>query len=100
PVSFAAIFMVFTILLVGFLFLLFDRERDDVYSIVRRKLVGEWTCTFSTVLLKDNGTVDSGDVIRTASIGIDPTTKKLSITFSQLDSDLFRSRVFNLVGAG
>lgn len=98
-IVFAVLFLVFTLVLIGFLFFLFDREGDDVYSIVRRKLVGDWTCTFSTVLLND-GAVDEGEVVRMAKIGIDPTTKKLLITFSQLESDLFKNRVFNLVGAG
>jgi hypothetical protein len=100
PIIFAGLFLIFTPILVGFLYFLFDREHDDVYSIVRRKLVGYWTCTFSTVLLKDDGTVDNGQVVRNARIGIDPTTKKLAITFSQLDGDLFKNRAFNLVGAG
>src|SRR5690349_23346566 len=45
-VVFAALFLMFTTILVGFLFFIFNRERDDVYSIIRKKLVGDWTCTF------------------------------------------------------
>jgi hypothetical protein len=62
--------------------------------------VGDWICTFETVLLTEAGSVEKGEVIRIASMGIDPMTKKLFLKFSQLESDLFTNRVFNLVGSG
>jgi hypothetical protein len=75
-------------------------RKDDVYSWVREKLVGKWTCTFETYLITKERTFEKGTVVRQASIEIHPGTRKLDITFSQLESDLFSNRVFNLVGSG
>jgi hypothetical protein len=96
---FAGTFLAFAIISIGFIYLLLRREGDDIYSVLRKKLVGNWSCNFESVLLKERGNFEVGTVVRTATIGIQPTTRKLSITFSQFESDLFSTRTFNLVGS-
>ncbi len=72
---------------------------DDIYSWVRRKLVGIWVCTFEAVLLNSKGTFEIGTVVREASVQIDKNTRKLDIVFAQAESDLFSNRRFSVVGS-
>lgn len=95
---FAGTFLAFAIVSTGFIYLLLRKEGDDIYSEIRKKLVGKWECTFDTVLLKDRS-FETGTVERTASIRIHPTTRKLSVSFNQVESDFFLTRTFNLVGS-